>query len=200
MTENVYSHILFLDDDILLPLDAITRLIDANADIIGCNYVKKNPLLESTATTLAPDPKLIWQQSSVEPVQGDYTPIVANCLGLGATLIDVDVFRKLPMPHFSFKYEYDGAGNRVRLLVGEDSAFCQLAMMHGILPRVIPGLVPIHVDFRSGNHFGPTWLIDPLTHKVRSEFKDKYCEMAIDNLSELVAPDNDDVFSFSTPK
>ena len=200
LTENIYTHIMFLDDDILLPLEAITRLIDAEADIIGCNYVKKNPLLESTATTLSSDPKLIWQQSSVEPVQNDYRIIDVNCLGLGATLVDVDVFRKIPMPHFEFVYEHDANGNRTRLLVGEDSRMSQKAMMCGIIPKIIPGLVPLHVDFRNGKHFGPTWLVDPATNKVRPEFKDRYCEMAVDNLQELVAPDNDDVFSFSNPK
>ncbi len=50
LSENLYTHILFLDDDILMPLEAIGKMVAANADMVSANYVKRNPLLESTAT------------------------------------------------------------------------------------------------------------------------------------------------------
>lgn len=195
LKEGIYTHILFVDDDILLPLDAISQLVNANADIIGANYVKRNPLLESTATRLDRNEKLIWEQTIIEPKQGDLRILDANCLGLGATLVDVDVFRKMPPPYFEFRWEYNPDGSRKRLLVGEDSNFCQKALMHGIMPKIIPGIVPVHVDFRTGNGYAPEWIVDPATRKIRAEYQDRYCKFMCDT-KELVAPDNDDTFSF----
>ncbi len=197
LSENLYTHILFLDDDILMPLEAIGKMVAANADMVSANYVKRNPLLESTATRLEPNSKIIWEQSMIEPSQGDYRILDANCIGLGAALIDVDVFRKVPPPFFEFRWEYNPDGSRRRLLVGEDSQFCQKAMMNGIIPKIIPGLVPLHVDFRTGKQFGPEWLVDPYTRKIRPEFEERYCKLMVENTKELVAPDNDDTFSFN---
>jgi len=197
LSENVYTHILFLDDDILLPLDAVSKLVEANADFISANYVKRNPLLESTATRLVPNDKLVWTQSIIEPTQGDYRILDANCVGLGAALVDVDVFRKVPAPFFEFRWEYNPDGSRKRLLVGEDSTFCQKAMMHGVMPKIIPGLSPVHVDFRTGKYYGPEWVVDPATRKIRPEYEERYCKIMVENTKELVAPDNDDTFTFN---
>lgn len=199
LKENLWTHILFLDDDILLPLDTIAKLIDSNEDFIGANYVKRNPLLESTATRLEPSEKLVWQQSIIEPKQGDYRILDVNCLGLGATLISVDVFRKIPTPHFQFVWEYDSNGNRTRLIQGEDSRLVAQAMLHNIMPKIIPGLVPVHVDFKTGKHYGPEWLVDAASRRLRPEYEERYCKMMVDT-RELVAPDLDDTFTFNAIK
>jgi len=196
LKENVNTHLFFVDDDILLPLDAISKLIDSNEDFISGNYVKRNPNLESIASRLEPSEKLVWQQTMVEPKQGDYRIIDVNCTGLGCALIDLDVFRKIPSPHFQFVWEKDSNGNRTRLLIGEDSNFCASAMLHGIMPKIIPGLVPVHVDFKTGKHYGPEWLVDPVTRTIRPEYIEKYCKFMVDP-KELAAKDNDDTFSFN---
>lgn len=193
LAEGVYSHILFIDDDILLPIDAIGKLVNANEDIIGCNYVKRNPLLESVATRIESDPTTIFNNYMVEPKQDSNNVIDCNCLGLGGTLISMNAFQKVPKPHFFFRWEFNPDGSRKRLLVGEDSNFCQMAMMNGIKPKIIPGLVPLHVDFKTGQHYGPTWLVDPATRRVRKEFEPYYCNFSVDP-RELAAPDNDDTF------
>lgn len=196
LSENVYSHILFVDDDILLPLDAIGRMVNSNELIIGCNYVKRNPLLESTATRIEPDPKIIFNNMTVDPKKDAYDPVDVNCLGLGATLIDVEVFRRIPKPHFEFRWEYNKDGSRKRLLVGEDSNFIQKALMAGMTAKCIPGCVPLHVDFKTGNQYGPEWLVDPSSRRVRKEYEQFYCNFVVDP-RELAAPDNDDTFKGS---
>lgn len=194
LAEGVYTHIMFIDDDILLPIDAIGRLVDSNYAYVGANYVKRNALLESTATTIVRDKNLVFANALVEPKQNDFTALKAGCLGLGATLISTDVFKRLPKPHFHFVWEKDTQGNHKRLLIGEDSALCQDSLMAGFEPMVIPGLVPLHVDFKTGAHYGPEWLVDPATRRLRKEYEQFYCKFMVDP-KELAAPDIDDTFT-----
>ena len=189
LKDGSFTHILFLDDDILMPLDAIQTLVSAKELIAGCNYVKRNPLLESVATYIGEDNINVAMTQ-----QEDANPITVNATGLGATLVSVDVFRMLPHPHFQFIWETRPDGSRGRLLIGEDSKFIQNCLVAGIKPKVFPNLSCIHVDFASGNQYGPEWLVDSKTRKIRPEFKDKYCTLACDP-KELLAPDNDNVFS-----
>ncbi len=196
LADKTYTHIMFIDDDILLPLNALTVLIDSGYDFIGANYVKRNPLLESTATQILPCKENVFGNFLVESKQGDLKPVPAGCLGLGATLIKTDVFRKMPRPHFYFRWEYDENGKKKKLLVGEDSVLCQDALLAGIQPMVIPGLCPVHVDVRTNRYFAPEWIVDPATRKIRKEQEDYYCKFMCDP-KELIAEEIDDTFKIA---
>lgn len=181
LADHSFTHVMFVDDDILLPLDAIDRLLSYNEMFIGASYAKKNVLLESTATHIVPDPAFHFTNSAVVCQEGDYVPVPVNAMGLGATLINLDFFRGLPRPHFSFQFEYDRTGGR-RVLVGEDSLLVQRALISSppIQPKIIPGIVAVHTDFQDGKQFGPEWLVDPVTRKIRPKFEEKYCKFACD--------------------
>jgi len=99
IASNIYSHVFFVDEDQLLPLNALSYLLSLNLEAVGLNYVKKNPMLESIATAVEPDSRDVFENNTVgcdDPE--DLTPWHVNCLGLGALLVDVDVFRKVPEP------------------------------------------------------------------------------------------------------
>ena len=190
-----FNKILFVDDDILIPVNAIEILASAAEPFISGNYVKRNPLLEGVSTTVAPDPERIFHNKIVEPVQGDMTPIPCNATGLGFAMVSVDLFKQMPKPWFKFIHEDLGNGKKGRLLIGEDSALVQQLLVNGITPKIIPGLCAIHVDFASGKHYGPEFLVDPVKRKVRPEFEEHYCKFSVADTKELCAPDNDTVFS-----
>ncbi len=161
------TDILFIDDDILLPLDAITRLCDSNELIVSANYIKKLPIIETCALKM--DVGLNYYHNKEVPVIKDnMTPIPVTQLGMGACLINMDVFNKIESPWFEFIYNDDGS-----VFAGEDVRFCQKAIIKGIIPKVIPGLVPIHVDFKTGNHYGPEWLVQ--NYFIKKEYINKYC-------------------------
>ncbi len=166
------TDILFVDDDILLPLDAITKLCDANELIISANYVKKIPIIETCALKM--DSGLhFFHNKEVSAVENDMTPIAVTQLGMGACLINMDVFNKIDPPWFEFVYNSDGT-----VFAGEDVRFCQKAIIKGIIPKVIPGLVPIHVDFKTGYHYGPNWLVEH--NSLKKEYTNKYCHFQCD--------------------
>lgn len=187
------THILFIDDDILLPLNAIERLIAANEMFVAANYYKRNPLLESVVTTVGEDKTLLYHNVIADSKKDDYSLIPVNAAGLGAALINVDLFKLMPEPWFEFIYETLPNGQKGRLLVGEDSHLLQKMLMGGITPKVIPGLCALHVDFASGKAYGPEWLVDPVKRKLRPEFEDKYCRFTCDT-KELLCDDIDTVF------
>jgi hypothetical protein len=187
------THILFVDDDILLPLDALDRLISANEMFVAANYYKRNPLLESVVTAPGEDKQVGYHNIIVEAKKGDYGPVPVNAAGLGAALINVDLFKMMPKPWFEFVWETLPNGQKGRLLIGEDSHFLQKMLMGGLTPKVIPGLCALHVDFATGKHYGPEWLVDPIKRKVLPEFEEKFCKFSCDT-KELVAEDVDTVF------
>ncbi len=166
------TDILFIDDDILLPLDAITRLADSNELIVSANYIKKQFPVESCALTIK-DGLYYYHNREVLPTQNDMQPVPVSQCGMGACLISVDMFKKIEQPWFEFVYNKDGS-----VYAGEDVRFCQKAIIKGITPKVIPGLVPVHVDFKTGKHFGPEWLIKD--GFLRKEYINQYCHFQCD--------------------
>ena len=200
IASNVYSHVLFVDEDMLLPLNALTYLLSLNLSSVGLNYVKKTPILESIATEIVADTRDIWRNESVSAEDPtDLTPRPVNCLGLGALLVDVDVFRRIPEPWFKFEFETNPDGTKGRIMLGEDSHFCRQMFLSGIKTYIIPGMVAPHCDFKTGGFFGPRWLCDPLTRTIRPEHVANYTHFDVDPKT-LWEPDNSDVFDHLAPK
>ncbi len=166
------TDILFVDDDILLPLDAISILCDTNESIVAANYVKKQFPIETTALQIQTS-NGITHNKEIKAIQNDLTPTPVSQVGLGACLISLDVFRKMKEPWFEFIYNKDGS-----VFASEDVRFCQKAILDGFIPKVVPGLVPIHVKFKDGSHWGPDWLVKDF--QIKEEFKPFYCYMQCD--------------------
>jgi len=164
------TDILFIDDDILLPLDALTILCDTNEPIIGGNYVKKRFPIESNALEISKD---VIHNKEVKPIQNDIFPRKVSQMGLGTCLVSLEVFKKIPEPWFEFVFNADGT-----VFAGEDVRFLQKCIIAGYEPKIIPGLVPVHVDFDTGKHWGPDWLVDE--NGIKKEFKHKYCHLLCD--------------------
>lgn len=188
------THLLFLDDDVLVPNDGVARLLDTMAStgikILGGIYEKKHASGGSVVTTSAADPELIYGNAMVQAKEGDFEPALVGCTGLGFTLVEASVFRKMPEPWFQFVLE---EGSK-RVVVGEDSFFIQKAAYMGIKAAVLPGVVGVHVDFETGRHYGPSWIVDPGTQRLRKDLVELYTQYPEDlDLEELAADDVDDV-------
>lgn len=201
LQDDATTHVLFVDDDVLIPRDGLARLLEYNLPIVSGTYVKKNPQLETGVTAIGPDPSYIVSQQCVPYRHGDMEPIVVSCTGGGFILIDVEVFQQLGEKPYEFIIDQTPGGNRVR--IGEDSLFCQKAAAKGIKTAVVPGLCGLHVDFTKGGRgfdvetYGPTELVDPVTRRLRPEHHDKYLSFPDDpsfDVKDLVAPDKIDFF------
>lgn len=199
LSEDAVTHILFVDDDVLIPRDGLERLLDYHLPIVSGTYCKKNIRLETGVTAIGEDPQYIVSQQQVPYEHGNFEPIVVSCTGGGFILIEIEVFQKLgPDNWYEFALTEDG-----RVRVGEDSLFCQKAAAKGIKTAVVPGLCGLHVDFAKGGRgldvetYGPVELVDPVARRVRPEFREMYLafpDEAEFDVKQLVAPDKLDFF------
>jgi len=201
LSDDAITHVLFVDDDILMPRDGLARLLEYNLPIVSGTYCKKNTQLETGVTAIGADPAYIVSQQCVPYDHGNMEPLVVSCTGGGFILIEVDVFQQLGPKPYEFIIDQTPQGNRVR--IGEDSLFCQKAAAKGIKTTVVTGLVGLHVDFTKGGRgfdmetYGPIEIVDPTTRRIREEFKDKYLSFPDDpdfDIKQLIAPDKIDFF------
>lgn len=184
------THILFLDDDILIPKDAARVLMDLGLPSVAGVYCKKTASLHTNATTSGPDKDLIYGQKLVDPEPGNMTPVPASCVGGGMWLIDLNVFRKLPEPWFEILRGRDGG-----IVIGEDSMACQKMADYGVQTHVVPGVIGVHVDFATGDCYAPAQIVDPKTMRIRDELQPLYQSWPADlNLRDLIAADVVDYF------
>lgn len=183
------THVMFLDDDILMPQDAVPKMAYSNYPIISGVYLKKNNQQESTSTQVVEDSKYIYTQKQLPPDRNG-KPMPASLTGAGLLMVEVDVFKKLPQPWFQFVMGPDG-----KVMIGEDAYFLHAAARSGIPTYCDPSIVGVHVDFRDGEMFGPEWLVDPVTKKMRPEAYQQYTSFPPElDITELAAADVVDVF------
>ena len=125
-----YTHIFFVDSDMVFEKDTIEKMRAQNKDIVGLAANRRKLPLESVVKPLHKDdenkplPTVVFE--------------AASC-GTGVMLIKTDVFRKIPAPWFDF--EYDEKGDRV----GEDVGFCRKAREAGYKIWVDPTIPVRHV-------------------------------------------------------
>jgi hypothetical protein len=184
------THILFVDDDVLIPKNALQVLLNTGLKSVAGIYTKKTPLCATNTTTSADHPTFIYQQALVEPEPGNMTPVPVSCCGGGMWLLDLELFRRVPEPWFEMVRGPDGG-----VVIGEDSLWCQKLAAYGVQTFVIPGLIGVHVDFTTGRHYGPEAIVDHMTWQIRPEHVQKYQAFPADvALSDLIAPDVVDYF------
>jgi len=212
LSEETITHILFLDDDVLMPKDGLDRLLSYNLPIVSGTYCKKNSKLETGVTAIGEDPEYIVSQQCVPYEHENYEPIVVSCTGGGFILVNLEVYSKMqermrsqwPDKPEKWNQWYEfllTQDNRVR--VGEDSLFIQKAAADQIKTAVVPGLCALHIDFTKGGRgfdvetYGPSEIVDPDTRRIRSEYRGRYLSFPDDpgfDVKDLVAPDKIDYF------
>lgn len=113
--KNKYSHMLFLDNDMVFPLDILERLLAHDVDVVTTNYVTKG--IPARFMALGEDGEQVV-------TGGDSTGLEEVMLApTGTMLIRVDVFRKIEKPWFGTNREKG---------IGEDYWFCVRCRERGI--------------------------------------------------------------------
>lgn len=121
------THIMWIDSDMRFPKDVVVKLLAHEKAIVGCNYpTRRHPIIPTAA---GPDNTLLYsghEDTVLVPVQR---------LGMGALLVDLDVYRTIEAPWFAlgFSKDHDSYG-------GEDVFFCAMARKHGYEILVDPAL------------------------------------------------------------
>lgn len=114
--------LLFLDDDMRFPPDALVRLLKHRRDIVGCNYVTRSIPPRPTAK-LIDDSHMRF--TMVPTLETDTGLAEVDALGFGCVLINIRVFKVMPQPWFSMPWV-----PQLQYHVGEDVFFCVAAGKH----------------------------------------------------------------------
>jgi FkbM family methyltransferase len=119
-----YDYLFCVDSDIVLPNDALARLIAADKDVVSGLYIQRKPghhILEIYEDA----PNGGTQNAKWENLKGRGLVEIAGC-GFGCVLVKGDVLRTMPYPHFVYKSALDHAHT-----FSEDVYFCLEARKHG---------------------------------------------------------------------
>jgi len=113
-----FTHLLFIDDDMVFPLDMLDVLCKYDTPVVAANCPKKS--LELTYTAFGLDNKRLDSTGKT-----GYEQVMR--VGTGIMLIDLSIFKDLPKPYFTFAYNHHN--DRI---IGEDYHFCALLNKHNI--------------------------------------------------------------------
>lgn len=97
------THLLFLDSDMLWPPNTVSRLLLHDMAVVGGAYFLKTPPHDCIAFNFDSQLKVnrLWRGEDITELPLTPTPLIqVNGLGLGCTLIKLDVFRRMK-DHFS---------------------------------------------------------------------------------------------------
>ncbi len=117
------KYILFIDNDVFIPMNGLAHLLMSNKDIVtGIYWTKTDP----------PEP-VLYKELHLGPYFDfpKYSIFEVTAAGLGCCLIKSEIFEKIPKPWFDYQKEdlKDEDGNI--LDVGEDFYFFIKAQQHG---------------------------------------------------------------------
>ena len=145
------DYVLSVDNDVVLPKDALVHLLECGEDVVLGYYAHRNADNRYNGRTCICKLK---DENGIEyyhyPLESEYTvtemadmarsgesKIVVHGGGMGCSLIRTDVFRRLSYPW----YDWVNYGDANRGMLSEDLYFCALCRTSGI---------QIHADVRVG--------------------------------------------------
>jgi hypothetical protein len=143
--KNDYNYLLFIDDDIIPPIDGLCRLIehlekDKDLGAVTGDYLLKGEPFHSVHLQLNKD-GLVCE---LNRTNNDDKLVYSNWLiGLGFCLIDLNVFRQMREPWFKCHFK-DKSGNKN---VNEDAHFSEMIFENGYKILIDKDIKCAHVDY-----------------------------------------------------
>lgn len=108
------DYVLFLDDDMRIPMHTLIMLVKAQKAVVAANCARKELPPRSTAKGF--DDMCVWTRSTSTGLEK------VKSVGTGVMLINCQLFKNLPQPWFCEDPVKE---------IGEDVFFCNLARAHG---------------------------------------------------------------------
>jgi len=125
------DYLFFVDSDIVFERDTLSRLLEADKDIIAASYNRRS--LPEQGMVKDENMKLIDIQGRTFPFQCSYAPT-------GCMLIKISVFDKLEKPYFFFTLNDNGEMDKA-----EDYYFCDKARAGGFNIWCDPTIPVMHI-------------------------------------------------------
>lgn len=96
--DNGFDYLMWIDTDMIMPPNAMMRLLSHNKDIVGATYNKRVPPYETLGKLKGPKPEDIGKGGLHE----------ADLMPGGFMLIKLDVYRKVGWPYYWETYQWSG--------------------------------------------------------------------------------------------
>lgn len=158
LKQNV-KYLLFVDTDVFLPMDALTRLISHDADIItGVYWMKSTPPQPVIYKTLGDGP--LWD------IKPQKEPIEIGGAGLGCCLIKMSVFEKFKeagVPFFKQDYQTNDNNRPLHVDVGEDHWFYSQARKLGFKVLCDTNVLCDHYQPKTGIFYPGDEVVEKIT-------------------------------------
>lgn len=133
-----YDYLLSIDSDIVLPKDALVKMLQADKDIISGLYIQRKPGQQILEVYMA-TPTGGCTNIPYSMLENLGVVEIVAC-GMGAALIKGAVFRGMEYPHFQYKSALDHKDT-----ISEDIYFCIKARENGFTVWVDPSIKCDHV-------------------------------------------------------
>lgn len=176
-----FDYVFSVDSDIVLPKDALTKLIKANMPIVSGLYIQRKPgehILE-----LYKDVGGGYTNIDIQELDPDSVQEVGAC-GMGCCLIEGTVFQSLPYPHFVYQSALDH-----RHTFSEDVYFCKHARSHGFPTAAHTGVLCEHIGEQRFT-VNREELADPFMHlSMFNMLPERYSEY-LANMHAMLAPND----------
>jgi hypothetical protein len=108
--------ILWIDSDMVFPVDSLERLAQHGKDIVACVYSTRREPLGTTAFLTEDFDDNLWIDDEAQGL------VTVNCCGMGLMLTSTKVFLDLAEPWFDIQYNAE-----LKDWLGEDVYFCRKA-------------------------------------------------------------------------
>jgi hypothetical protein len=166
--ENDCDYLMFIDDDVLIPIDTLSRLIRCEADIaagwtIVRGYPFKNMIFKFIPGTQNTHLTHWDGDDDIKDEEGNITQkgqkegiLICDAVGFSCVLINCNILRRVDAPYF-----VTGPFNT------EDIYFCIKALE--FVPEV---RIVVDLDVKTSHCLGNEW-IDPLTKPLYKEYVEK---------------------------
>ncbi len=116
---NNFTHILWIDDDIIFSVNALETLVSKNKPVIGANYVHKDPTERR--------PVAISLNKTRLDSKGKTGAEEVLIIGMGFFFLDLSVLKNIPAPYFESPWVPED-----NVLMCEDVYFCKKLRENGI--------------------------------------------------------------------
>ena len=148
--------LLMIDDDMIVPPDALQRLLDTfgdpNVALCGALYYSRDGLRPMVVDDWNPQDTT----SASIPAFDDRTPVRVGGVGFGLAMVRTAAAARLARPLFSAQILLERVAGRVRIC-NEDYLFCRRLREAGWDVLLHPGVRCGHYDRASKTTFPRTW-------------------------------------------
>lgn len=160
------DYLLMIDDDIVLPANALTKLLsvfenEPRTGVAGGLYYARDGIRPMAVAGWNP----LDTTSAYTPAFA-HDPVEVDGVGFGCVLIKCAVFRAMNEPYFSAQVFLEKSLRRVRVC-NEDYLFCKRAAEAGFTTYLHAGVRLGHYDRGTGTTFPLAWESDDATNHAR---------------------------------